>query len=179
MERNNFYTDIFLLFCNWHLLGLSSSGTLTTLTSHWSESDWWGTVFAGLAGTIPHNFRVNGTRDAVEQLGIQFGKSINFINTGIWNVSHSCSFHNISDDKLLDCFVFRHAASTIRTTNVLHVTTPFLATTIVSPFGSHLAGLKTKRVVIVTSCCITTPTKKLLDLYTAEIYTNIVKISYK
>lgn len=141
MERNNFYTDIFLLFCNWHLLGLSSSGTLTTLTSHWSESDWWGTVFAGLAGTIPHNFRVNGTRDAVEQLGIQFGKSINFINTGIWNVSHSCSFHNISDDKLLDCFVFRHAASTIRTTNVLHVTTPFLATTIVSPFGS----LKRKR----------------------------------
>ena len=40
------------------------------------ESGWWGAVFPGLTGAVPHHLTVDGTADTVVKLHIQFGQNI-------------------------------------------------------------------------------------------------------
>lgn len=56
------------------------------------------------------------------------------IDTGNSNVTNSGGFHDVTDDKLLDCLVLRHAACTIGATNSLHVSTVVLAASSITTF---------------------------------------------
>lgn len=40
------------------------------------ESGWWGAVFPGLTGAVPHHLTVDGTADTVVQLHIELGQNI-------------------------------------------------------------------------------------------------------
>merc|ERR1719239_1691549 len=86
-------------------LGLSTLSTLLSLSvgaltfPNWPEPDWWSSVLSCLSGPISHNFRVNSTRDTVQELCIQLRKGVHFIHTSFRNISNSSSFYNIPDDK--------------------------------------------------------------------------------
>lgn len=40
------------------------------------ESGWWGAVFPGLTGAVPHHLAVDGTADTVVQLHIELGQNV-------------------------------------------------------------------------------------------------------
>lgn len=40
------------------------------------EPGWWGAVFPGLTGAVPHHLAVDGTADTVVQLHIELGQNI-------------------------------------------------------------------------------------------------------
>lgn len=59
-----------------------------------------------------------------------------FINTSVSDVTDCSSLYNIPNDKLLDGLVFWYTSSTVCATNKLHMTTPLLASSIISSFRS-------------------------------------------
>lgn len=62
------------------------------------------------------------------------------IDTGNGDVTNSGSFDNISDDELLNCFVFWNATCTVGASNSLHMTAVMLAASSITTF----LGLKNK-----------------------------------
>jgi len=80
---------------------------------------------------------VNGAANAVAKLGIQLGELVAGINASFGDIPHSCSLHNVPDDKLLDSFVLRDALSTVGATHRLHVAPSVLVTAVISALGCH------------------------------------------
>jgi len=66
------------------------------------------------------------------QLGIQLGQRIRLVDRCISNVSDSCRLDNVSDNKLLDGLVFGDTSGTVRTSNILHVSSAMFRSSIVS-----------------------------------------------
>lgn len=60
--------------------------------------------------------------------------SLTIKHTGLRDVPHSCSLHNVPDDKLLDGLVLRHAAGTVGAADGLDVATSLLRTPVIPPF---------------------------------------------
>lgn len=56
------------------------------------------------------------------------------IDTGNSDVTNSGGFHDVTDDKLLDCLVFRHTSSAVGATYSLHVSTVMLAASSITTF---------------------------------------------
>merc|ERR1712142_293549 len=90
-------------------VGTTTATTTTSLLLAWSgaalafphrpEPNGWRSVLSGFSGSVSHNFGVDSTGHTVQQLGVQFGKSIHFIDASIGNISDSRSFHNVPDHK--------------------------------------------------------------------------------
>lgn len=66
----------------------------------------------------------------------QYYRFSTFINTSVSDVTDCSSLYNIPNDKLLDGLVFWYTSSTVCATNELHMTTPLLASSIISSFRS-------------------------------------------
>lgn len=62
--------------------------------------------------------------------------SLTIIYTSLRDISDSSSLHNISYYKLLDGLILRDTPSTVCATDILGMTTPFLASSVITPFRS-------------------------------------------
>jgi len=80
---------------------------------------------------------MDGTRDAVMEFCIQLGERIYVVHRRVGDIPDRGGLDDIANDKLLDRFVLGSAPRAIGTADRLHVTAPFLRTSVVSPFLRH------------------------------------------
>ena len=78
------------------------------------------------------------TAHTVVQLSIQLGQLITAVHTGIRDVSHGGSLHDVPDHELLDGLVLGASLGAVGAADELDMTTTMLVTSIVSTFGRHL-----------------------------------------
>lgn len=89
------------------------------------------------SGSVPHDLRMDGATDAVMQFDIDLGKDILLVDGLFTNISQGCCFYYISNDKLLDGFVFGHTTGTVGTSEEFYVSTSVLVTSSITPFLGH------------------------------------------
>jgi len=94
-------------------------------------------VFARLARTSVDNLRMNGAGDAVMKFGVELGKSVHVVDGSVGDVSHRRRLDDVADDEFLDGFVLGRTPGAIGAPHRLHVTTPLLRPTVVSPLLRH------------------------------------------
>jgi len=149
---------LFLFFFNYTFklmfnLARFSTRSICSTSSHWCiiypnsawESWWWRAVLSGFLRPVSNHFRVDCTRHAVMELGVQFRQCICFVNTGISDISHCRCFHNVANDELLDGLIFWYTSGTVCTTNRVNVPSTVLTTAIISPFTSHFMKICSKQ----------------------------------
>ena len=78
------------------------------------------------------------TTHTVVQLSIQLRQLITAVHTGVRDVSHGGSLHDVPDHELLDGLVLGASLGAVGAADELDMTTTMLVTTIVSTFGRHL-----------------------------------------
>jgi len=91
---------------------------------------------------------MDGTRDAVLLLEMQFGQSIILVDAGIVDIAKSCRFDDVTHVETFDGFVLANTTTTIVAANCLNVATSVLRTSMIPTLDSH-AGL----VLVVPSVC--------------------------
>ena len=118
----------------------------------------WSSDLTVFARAIAHHFGVDGARNTVMQLGIQFRQlefykqkiwlqtwlklgqlysdKLTRVNTGLSDISHSSSFNNVTNDKLLDSLVLCYTACTVSAANCIDMSTSVLGASVVSAFLS-------------------------------------------
>lgn len=97
-------------------------------------------------GPVAHDFRVNGAGYAVVELSVELGKLVRGVHTSFSNVPDCSSLNYVTDNKLLDCLILRHATGTVGAAHWINVAATVLSTTPVSA----LTSLKTIKVLDLT-----------------------------
>jgi len=69
---------------------------------------------------------VDGAAHTIAKLGVQLGELVACVHTGLRDVPHGSSLHNVPDHELLDGLILGHAFSTVGATHGLHVAPPVL-----------------------------------------------------
>lgn len=80
---------------------------------------------------------MDGAAHTVVELGVEFRKSIHFVDAGILDVTDGCSLNNVPDNKLLDSLVLRHAAGAVGAADGPHMASPLLAAPVITALLSH------------------------------------------
>ena len=57
-------------------MAVNREGSVVDGTYSGPEPGWWGAVFPGLTGAVPHHLTVDGTADTVVQFHVELGKNI-------------------------------------------------------------------------------------------------------
>ena len=76
--------------------------------------------------------------DAEDLLDEELWESILIISGGLANISLRRSIDNISNSETLDSFVLANASTAVSASDILHVTTAMLGSTVVSTFYGHI-----------------------------------------
>ena len=92
------------------------------------------------------------TTHTIVQLSIQLGQLITAVHTGIRDVSHGGSLHDIPDYELLDGLVLGASLGAVGAADELDVSTSMLVTSVVPALGGHLddRGVQSKIVISIT-----------------------------
>merc|ERR1712168_61002 len=122
---------------SWWSSGATRSSRFLVLPR--SESKSWrrSPDFPIFSRPVPHNLGVDCTTDTVSKFSIQFWQCIPVIHTCFRKITDSCCLDYVSDNELLDGFVFGTATRTVSAANVTDMTPPTFVTTSVSSFQSH------------------------------------------
>lgn len=106
-----------------------------------SRAFWWLSVSTILARSYSHNFRMNGSRDAVIHLAIDLWQGISFNCTRILQITNRRSIHDISHNKSLDSLIFWHKHGRRLAANSLHVSSTVLVASSISTLLCHVYRL--------------------------------------
>ena len=107
-----------------------------------SEALWGLTVPPVSARSNSDNVRVDSTRNTVLHLCIQLGKSIQLIDAGFLNISHSCLLNNVPHQKPLNGLVLRATFAAVGAANELNMTAAMLVSSTIPALERH--GLKSR-----------------------------------
>jgi len=94
-------------------------------------------VLARLLGPVAHDLAVDGTADAVVQLGVELRQCVRLVDRGLGEIPDGRCFHYIPDDKLLDGLVLGHTARTVGAAHGVHMASALLRATSIAPLLCH------------------------------------------
>ena len=77
---------------------------------------------------------MDGAAHTVGQLGIELGKLVLGVDTGVGDIPHGGSLHNVPDDELLDSLVLGAGLGAVGAPDELDVTTAVLVATAITAF---------------------------------------------
>ena len=109
----------------------------------WSEPEswWWGPNLTVFTRSVPHNFGVDGTTDAVGEFRVQLGQCVPVEDAGFREITDSCSLNDVTNDKLLDSFILGTTSRAVGASDVTNVTSALLVTSSTSSLESHDVSL--------------------------------------
>ena len=161
MRENSCYSFENFVTCNLYNVNRHLRYTYRAVGEPWRRS----TDLTVLVRAIADYLGVDSTRHTVVELGIQLRQSeswkwkiVNYciatdqqlwvailtcVHASLSDVSHSSSFHNVTNDKLLDGLILGNTTSTIGATDGTDVSATVLRASIVSAFAS----LKEKKIL--------------------------------
>merc|ERR1719192_578756 len=112
--------------------GLGSGSSSIGSGARESKSRWGSSVLSGLAAPVPDNLAVNGAAHTVGQLGIELGKLVLGVDTGVGDIPHGGSLHNVPDDELLDSLVLGAGLGAVGAPHELDVAPAMLVASVVT-----------------------------------------------
>ena len=75
---------------------------------------------------------MNGAAHTVGQLGIELGQLVLGVDTGIGDIPHGGSLHDVPDDELLDGLVLRAGLGAVGAPHELNVATAMLVAPVIA-----------------------------------------------
>ena len=95
---------------------------------------------------------MDGAADAVVKLGVQLGKLVAAVDTGVGDVPDGGGLHDVPDDELLNGLVLGASLGAVGAADELDVSTSMLVTSVVPALGGHLddRGVQSKIVISIT-----------------------------
>merc|ERR1711976_308514 len=108
-----------------------------SLSSIVSKSVWSFALSSASTRTYTNNVSVNGARHTILNFDVEFRKSVIWNIRGVFDISNSRRFNNVSHVESLDSFILWNTATAVIASNIVAVAATIIGTSVISSLNNH------------------------------------------